>query len=117
MFYVGNELWLEDRERLFDIPNYLIFSGCIRYSNGLKVWYNKNELQSLQDPITHEWMPAVIYNDGRKIWYKNGFQQSFQNPITQEWMPAITYPDGTKWWYDKGKLVENPETYSWEGED
>jgi len=81
MFYVGNTLWLEGKEWFSDIPNFPNFSGCIRYSNGIKFWYDKGKLHS------------------------------FQNPKTQEWMPAYIYPDGTKVWYDKGEVIYNPESY------
>ena len=116
MFYVGDILWMEKDEKEYEIPDFNNFSGCIRWTGGTKIWYDKGKWQSFQDLETQEWMPARIWRDGTKWWYDKGERQSFQDPKTKEWMPAIVWPDGTKWWYDKGELVDNPETYPWERE-
>ena len=84
MFYVGDELWFEEGEYFNDIPGFQKFSGCARYPNGTKLWYEK------------------------------GLRQSFQDSKTGEWMPAVVWSDGSKFWYDKGEFAGNPETYPWE---
>ena len=113
MFYVGNEIWMERQEDFYDLPGFKNFSGCIRYSNGDKAWYVDSKIQSFQDLVTQEWMPAIVWADGRKDWYNKDEQQSFQNSVTKEWMPAVIWYDGSKEWYDKGMPVRNPETYHW----
>ena len=93
MFYVGDVFWLEKGESFIDIPNWRNFSCLVRYFDGTKVWYDK------------------------------GKTQSPQNLETQEWLPAIIYPSGREYWCNKGRIVDNPETYDWarkeegEGED
>jgi len=114
MFYVGDELWFEEGEYFNDIPGFQKFSGCARYPNGTKLWYEKGLRQSFQDPVTGEWMPAMVRPDGRKYWYEKGLRQSFQDSKTGEWMPAVVWSDGSKFWYDKGEFAGNPETYPWE---
>jgi len=83
MFYVGDTLWMEWEEWLEDIPDFRNFSGHTNWFNGTKRSFDKGEFQSFQDPVTGEWMPAVIY------------------------------PGETEYWYDKGNFVRNPETYPW----
>jgi len=84
MFYVGDALWMEGEESLVNIPGFQKFSGCARYPSGTKYWYEK------------------------------GLRQSYQDPVTGEWLPAIVWTNGGKMWYDKGRIVNNPETYPWE---
>jgi len=113
MFYVGDVLWLEENENIYDIPDFKNFSGCFRRPSGTKECFDKGEWQSFQDPVTKEWLPADSYADGTKYWYDKGKIQSFQNPVTLEWMPAIIEADGRKYWLDEGKRVDNPKTYCW----
>ena len=117
MFYVGDTLWLEKEKGFYDIPNWHTFSGCIRNFDGTKYWIDKGYIQSFllqTGPVTKEWLPAIIYSDGgTKAWYDKGQKQSFQDLRTGEWMPAVVGPDGLKVWYDEGRIIDNPETYSW----
>ena len=113
MFYVGDIFWLEKGEYICDIPNFDNYSGCIRYPSGSKFWYDKNLLQSFQDLVTGEWLPAISYSSGEKSWYDKGLRQSFQDPVTREWMPVTIDYYGRRKWHDKGALVIYPETYPW----
>ena len=109
MFYVGNILWMESGETTQDIPNFRHnFSGCVRWTWGSLEWFKNGFQQSLQDPVTGEWMPAVVWEDGKKAWYDHGAAHSFQNPTTGEWMPAVIDSDGRKYWYYHGREIINP---------
>ena len=105
MFYVGDVLWLEKDEKEYEIPDFNNFSGCIRWAGGAKYWYEKGWQHSPQDPITQEWLPAIIYPDGRKLWLNKSRAHSFTDPVTGNLMPAAIYPSGFKEWYDKGAKI------------
>ena len=87
MFYVGNTLWMENKESLSDIPNLESFSGRICFRLQVELWYENGELQSPQDPVTGEWMPAAYF------------------------------PNNVKAWYDKGVLICIPKRYKWGSQD
>jgi len=74
MFYVGNELWMEEGEGK-DIPANL--TGEVFWpDNGSRISYDKGLCQSFQDPETQEWIPSVIF--GIKFWFDKG--EMISNP-------------------------------------
>jgi len=61
-----------------------------------------------------EWMPAVVWSDGTKLWCDKDALHSFLSPITGKRMPAhIDYND-KKYWFDRGREVHNPKDYKWD---
>ena len=108
MFYVGDTLWLKEKEEWRHVPNAKDFIGAIKYWGGTMMWYKNCFLHSPQDPETGEWLPAIIYPDGGKDWFDHGRVQSFPDHKTGELMPAIIWSSGKKWWYDKGIRIPNP---------
>jgi len=111
MFYVGNELWLEEswNDGVDSIEN---FSGCICLWYDLskqRCWFKDGAIQSPQDPVTGEWLPAVTFSNGLKMWYNEGKLNCFYHSDTGEWLPAIIHASGAKFWYDHNGLeIENP---------
>ena len=77
MFYVGDILWMETNQEVIPAN----FIGGAFWPDKVKVWFNKGKIQS------------------------------FQNPVTKEWMPARINYKGSKQWYDKGIRISDPETY------
>jgi len=112
MFYVGNILWLEECERWQDIPDCDNFSGGVYFlADSSRRWYDTSLLQSPQNPITGEWLPAAIWADGEKQWRRKGLLYSFRNPVTGGLMPAIICANGRKEYWDEEIYISNPETY------
>ena len=118
MFYVGDILWLEEREEWVDIPNKFSYTGYVIWPEDHRTLHlEKGLIQSPQNPITQEWLPAYISEDGSRYWYDCNHLQSFQEYVAHpagqgQWMPAIVWPDGERFWYDQGKLhsFRNPIT-------
>ena len=118
MFYVGDILWMEKIDKYHNIPNHKDFSGCVRWTFGKTFgrleWFKDGRIQSPQDPVTGEWLPAVVWPNGLKEWFDDGRRHSFPSqtyPVTGERMPAEIHPTGERFWYDRGEWVPDPTTF------
>jgi len=93
MFYVGNTLWLEEREDWYSIPEH--FTGCIRYWNGNLIW-KKDGLNHREDG------PAIICANGEMIWCFNSKRYGYgpnkpKNFPPKRSLPSPILPFRLKW--------------------
>ena len=102
MFYVGDMLFLEEREHMFDLSDWQNFSGCVLTFKGMRRWYRDGKIESPQDPVTGKRLPAIISVDGTREWAIEGVLHSFRDSVTGELMPAVIYPNGNRYFYDRG---------------
>jgi len=92
MFYIGDVLWLEEKDSVYDIPGgFFNFSGIIRELHSTIPWINNSS-----------------------SWYKNGKRHRDKNSPGGEG-PAIIWGDGVAEWYyedasyasDEGRKPQN----------